>query len=258
MLLLGKPSLRVAPALQRLLSSCPEFVVPPPTATTLAVVGEVARFPVRRVFCVGRNFAEHAREMGENHREPPFYFCKPADALADVSVGSGTAAVAYPSATSDLHHEVEMVVAIGRGGADIALQDALSHVYGFGVGVDLTRRDMQAQAKAMRRPWDLAKGFDHSGPVGALTPAAAMPGGAAAMASGAIELRVNGKVMQSGDMSELVWDVGELIANLSVSVALAPGDVIFTGTPAGVGALQRGDEVAATVAGLEDAIFKVV
>ena len=238
------------------------FVVPAPPTTSLAVVGEADRFPVRRVFCVGRNFAEHAKEMGADTREPPFYFSKPADALVDVSGSTSGAAphpIPYPPATEDLHHEVEMVVAIGRGGTDIAVADALAHVYGFGVGVDLTRRDLQAQAKAMRRPWDLAKGFDASGPVGAITPVAALPGAdAAAMGSGAIELRVNGATAQSGDMSELVWSTAELVANLSSSVALAAGDVIFTGTPAGVGALQRGDVVEASVAGLETVHIELV
>ncbi|VWD61545.1 5-carboxymethyl-2-hydroxymuconate isomerase [Burkholderia lata] len=208
-----------------------------------------ARFPVRRVFCVGRNYADHAREMGADpDREPPFFFTKPADAIVPAS---GT--VAYPPLTNDLHHEIELVVAIGKDGRSIDPADALSHVWGYGVGVDLTRRDLQAEAKKLSRPWDWAKGFDSSGPVTALRAAAAT----GHPATGRIWLAVNGDTRQHGDLADMIWAVPDVIAYVSRSVELKAGDLIFTGTPAGVGALQPGDRVTGGVDGVATFEFVV-
>lgn len=217
------------------------YVTPPPPQIAVPVQGG-GLFPVRRVYCVGRNYAAHAREMGgDPAREPPFFFTKPADAL--VSNGADTP---YPPGTVNLHHEVELVVAIGQGGADIAAPEALAHVFGYAAGLDLTRRDLQEQAKAARQPWDMAKGFDASGPIGAIAPAAAT----GHPASGRIGLTVNGAMRQSGDLGEMIWPVPEIIAALSRLVRLAPGDLIFTGTPEGVGPLARGDMLRGEVEGI--------
>ncbi|KAB7648161.1 fumarylacetoacetate hydrolase family protein [Polymorphobacter fuscus] len=206
---------------------------------TVAIAGSATRFPVRRIFCVGQNYAEHTREMGGDPSRPaPFFFTKPGDAVVD----SGSV-LAFPRQTADLHHEVELVVAIGTGGSDIAAADALAHVFGHGVGIDLTRRDLQAAAKAAGRPWDMAKGFDESAPVGPLTPGAPP-------AAGAISLTVNDELRQSGDIAQMIWSVAEIIATLSRFVVLAPGDLIFTGTPAGVGPIRPGQAVSGRIAGL--------
>ncbi len=220
----------------------PSFVLPPAPPTVVSTSsGDL--FPVRRVFCVGRNYADHAREMGSDpNREPPFFFAKPADAI----VGGGT--VPYPPATANLHHEVELVVAIGRGGADIAVESALDHVWGYTVGLDLTRRDMQEIAKKGGRPWDMAKGFDASGPVGVLRPVTEI----GHPTRGAVTLDVSGQRRQTGDVSDMIWSVAEVVAHLSGLVTLAPGDLIFTGTPAGVGAVSRGDRLEARVEGVSD------
>ncbi|CAG9180511.1 fumarylacetoacetate hydrolase family protein [Cupriavidus respiraculi] len=224
-----------------------EFVIQPAPQASVAVAGGTARFPIRRVFCVGRNYAAHAREMGKDpDREPPFFFTKPADAVVPAE---GT--VAYPPLTDNLHHEIEMVVAIGKGGSDIAVGGALEHVWGYGVGVDLTRRDLQDVAKKMSRPWDWSKAFDASGPCGPLHPVSAV----GHPAQGRIWLAVNGEVRQEGDLNELIWPVADVIAYISQSVALAPGDLIFTGTPAGVGRIEPGDKVTGGVAGLADIAF---
>lgn len=223
------------------------FVFAPAPQASVAVAGSDDRFPIRRVFCVGRNYEAHAREMGNDpNREPPFFFMKPADAVVPAG---GT--VPYPPLTEDLHHEVEMVVAIGKGGSNLSPAQALDHVWGYAVGVDLTRRDLQAVAKKMSRPWDWAKGFDASAPCGPLVPVAV----AGHPAAGSISLSVNGEVRQQGDLNELIWPVADVIAIISQSVALAPGDLIFTGTPAGVGALQPGDKVSASVAGVGGIAF---
>ena len=216
------------------------FVLPPAPPTVVPTSsGDL--FPVRRVFCVGRNYADHAREMGSDpNREPPFFFAKPADAI----VGGG--AVPYPPATANLHHEVELVAAIGRGGADIAVESALEHVWGYTVGLDLTRRDMQEVAKKGGRPWDMAKGFDASGPVGVLRPVTEI----GHPARGAVTLDVSGQRRQTGDVSDMIWSVAEVVAHLSGLVTLAPGDLIFTGTPAGVGAVSRGDRLEARIEGV--------
>ncbi|AUG07347.1 fumarylacetoacetate hydrolase family protein [Pseudomonas sp. S09G 359] len=224
-----------------------DYVFTPAPTPSLAVQGGAARFPLRRVFCVGRNYSEHAREMGHDpDREPPFFFMKPADAVVPAS-----GVIAYPPLTADLHHEVELVVAIGKGGVDISVEDALSHVWGYGVGIDLTRRDLQAEAKKLSRPWDWAKAFDESAPTTALQPVSAI----GHPARGKIWLKVNGEQRQVGDLADLIWNVSEVISYASRSVALKPGDLIFTGTPAGVGALQPGDVLSAGIDGVGELSF---
>lgn len=220
------------------------FVFPPAPQVSVALAGEAARFPVRRIYCVGRNYAEHSREMGHNpEKEVPFFFSKPADALVE----SG-ATIPYPPETQNLHHEIELVVAIGVGGADIPADRALAHVFGYGVGIDLTRRDLQSVAKNAGRPWDLAKGFDLSAPIAALHRA---DNGASAQ-HGRIWLAVNGFEKQTGDLGDMIWPVADVIAFLSRSVTLQPGDLIMTGTPAGVGPLVPGDQVTGGIEGLGD------
>ena len=217
------------------------YVFEPPPRPVVQVSGDEAGFPVRRIYCVGRNYAAHAREMGgDPNAEPPFFFTKPGDAV----VPSG-ALIPYPSDTADLHHEVELVLAIGRGGADIAEDTALDHVYGYAVGLDLTRRDRQAEAKAKARPWDVAKGFDRSAPIGPVLPARA---GAPA---GRIRLQVDGETRQEADLSDMIWSPAQVIAFLSRSFELQPGDLIFTGTPEGVGPVRRGETLTAEIDGLE-------
>jgi fumarylpyruvate hydrolase len=219
----------------------PDYVIAPPVQASVPVAGGGA-FPVRRIFCVGRNYAEHALEMGGNpEREPPFFFTKPADAVL-----TGGADMPYPSATESLHHEMELVVAIGTGGTDIQAAEALRHVWGYAAGIDMTRRDLQNEAKAARRPWDMSKGFDHSAPISDIAPASRLPD----PTRGKIELKVNGAVRQSSDLSQMIWSVAETVAYLSTLVRLAPGDLIFTGTPAGVGAAKRGDVLEGTVEGV--------
>lgn len=218
------------------------LVLPAPATPTVAVHGSDARFPVRRIFCVGRNYAAHAREMGRDpDREPPFFFSKPADAVVD----SGET-VAYPPQTEDFHYEGELVVAIGAGGSNIAEAEALNHVWGYAIGNDLTRRDLQAAAKELGRPWDFAKGFDRSAVIGPIHSVAEV----GHPAKGAIRLSVNGLVKQDGDLAELIWSIPEVVSILSHSIALAPGDLIMTGTPAGVGALVPGDVCVVSIEGL--------
>ncbi|WP_043444292.1 fumarylacetoacetate hydrolase family protein [Arthrobacter sp. L77] len=233
------------------------YVVPVPPLPSLPISGG-ALFPVRRVFCVGRNYGDHAREMGADPvREPPFFFLKPADAVFTpqpaAASGDVMPAVPYPPQTADLHHEVELVVALGQGGADLDPADALELVWGYGVGVDLTRRDLQAEAKNLRRPWDLAKGFDFSGPCSPLRPVSEVEH----PAQGRIWLSVDGALRQEGDLGDQIWSVPEIIAHLSRSVTLRPGDLIFTGTPAGVGALTRGSTVTAGIDGVAELSFTV-
>lgn len=224
------------------------YVIPPPAQVTVPVAGGGA-FPVRRIFCVGRNYAEHAREMGHDpDREPPFFFMKPADALL-----TGGADMPYPTITKDLHHEMEQVVAIGTGGANISVADALSHVWGYGAGLDMTRRDVQGEAKKMGRPWDMGKGFDHSAPIGDLVPAAGID-----PAHGRVELKVNGEVRQSSTLDKLIWSVPEVIAYLSQLVRLEPGDLIFTGTPEGVAACKVGDVLEGFVEGVGTVKTRIV
>jgi fumarylpyruvate hydrolase len=218
----------------------PEFVIPPSDPIAVAVEGGGA-FPVRRIFCVGRNYAEHAREMGMGQPEPAFFFMKPADAL----VLDG-ADMPYPPGTRDLHHEIELVVALGRGGRDIAAEQALDYVWGYAAGIDMTRRDLQADAKQGGRPWEMAKSFDHSAPIGTLRAASRI----GHPSRGAIVLSVNGEPRQRGDIADMTRPVPEIIAILSSLVALKPGDLIFTGTPAGVGAVVRGDRIEGSVEGV--------
>ncbi|APH55319.1 Fumarylpyruvate hydrolase [Granulibacter bethesdensis] len=221
-----------------------QSVFPPPSPVIVPVT-DGRGFPVRRVFCVGRNYAAHAREMGSDPaREPPFFFSKPADAVVP-----GDADIPYPPATTLLHHEVELVVALHSGGHDIPVEAALSRVFGYAVGLDLTRRDLQFAARDAGRPWDMAKGFDHSAPVGPITPV--MDGGLPNSASdGDIVLTVNGTERQRGRLSDMIWSVSEVISALSQLVTLAAGDLIMTGTPDGVSPLSRGDVLTASVSGL--------
>jgi len=209
-----------------------DFVIPAPAVIAVPVAGGGA-FPVRRVFCVGRNYAEHAREMGSDpDREPPFFFMKPADALL-----LNDADMPYPPQSKDLHHEMELVVGLSEGGVDIQEADALRHVWGYAAGLDMTRRDLQNEAKKAGRPWDMSKGFDFSAPIGEIVPASRI----GHPARGSIELKVNGKTRQSSDLNRMIWSVAETVAYLSGLVRLAPGDLIFTGTPEGVAAVRRGD-----------------
>lgn len=217
----------------------PQFVIPAPPVPSVAVRGTDARFPVRRIFCVGRNYAEHAREMGHDpNREPPFFFTKPADALVEDG-----AHLPFPPATDNLHFEGEMVVAIGLAGRDITPGTALNHVWGYGPGNDLTRRDIQAQAKEMRRPWDMAKGFDHSAVCGALVPVAHC----GHPETGRLTTHVDGALRQETDLSQMIWPLADVISHLSGLVALEPGDLIYSGTPAGVGALRSGQTCTVSV-----------
>jgi fumarylpyruvate hydrolase len=225
-----------------------EYVVAPPPVIVVPVLGGGV-FPVRRVFCVGRNYAAHAREMGgDPNREPPFFFTKPADALV-----TGGADAPYPTATANLHHEMELVVAIGKGGAAIPAATALDHVFGYAAGLDLTRRDLQDEAKAAKRPWDMSKGFDASAPVGAIAPASNI----GHPARGRIALTVNGTLRQQGDLADQIWPVPDIIAALSKFVRLAPGDLIFTGTPDGVGRLERGDLAAGEIEGVGEVSVRI-
>ena len=221
-----------------------EYVFAPPTTPSAAVAGSDARFPVRRIFCVGRNYAEHTREMGHDpDRDPPFFFGKPPSEISHAGED-----IAYPPETDDLHYEGEMVVAIGTGGRDISEADANAHIWGYAIGNDLTRRDIQAAAKKAGRPWDMAKGFDRSAVIGPIHPVADI----GHMPSGTIRLTRNGEVQQDSDLADMIWSVPEIIAYLSGLVTLAPGDLIMTGTPAGVGALQPGDTAIVSIDGLPD------
>lgn len=217
------------------------YVILPPAIPALPVKGMSARFPVRRVYCVGRNYADHAIEMGHDpSKEPPFFFQKNPDNLTT------DGKLPYPSMTSDLHHEVEMIVALRKGGTAIAVEDALSHVFGYGIGLDMTRRDLQGEAKKLGRPWEVGKAFEKSAPCTALIPASEI----GHPASGRITLSVNGVLKQEGDLNQMIWKVAETIAYLSNLFELAAGDIIMTGTPAGVGAVVKGDKMQAQVEGL--------
>ena len=220
------------------------YAIPPSPPVTLPIADSDAVFPVLRVVCVGRNYAEHAVEMGHDpDREPPFFFMKPATAV----VANG-GRLPFPLATDDLHHEIELVVALGSGGANLAQDSALEHVFGYAVGLDMTRRDLQSKAKEMGRPWDMGKGFDRSAPMSALRPADAI----GHPSSGAISLSVNGELRQEGDLAQQIWKVPETIAYLSTLVELRPGDLIMTGTPSGVGRVVPGDRLEGHVDGVGD------
>jgi fumarylpyruvate hydrolase len=221
-----------------------KYAIPPSAPVTLPVDGTDAAFPVLRVFCVGRNYADHAVEMGHDpDREPPFFFMKPA-----VAIVPGGGSLPFPSATDDLHHEIELVVALRSGGTDIPVEGALEHVFGYAVGLDMTRRDLQDRAKEQRRPWDLAKGFDRSAPISAIRTADAI----GHPSSSAIWLRVNGELRQEGDLTQQIWKVPETIAYLSTLVELRAGDLIMTGTPAGVGRVVPGDALEGHIDGIGD------
>lgn len=230
------------------------YVLPPAPIPVVPVLGSTDGFPVRRIYCVGRNYAAHAREMGSDpDREPPFFFCKPADAVVPVPPGT-TMDLPYPSQTANYHHEVELVVAIGKRGRDIASADAGEHVWGYAIGFDMTRRDLQFTLRDKGRPWELGKAFDQSAPIAPLVPAnrCGHPD------SGRIWLEVNGKLKQQGDLADLIWSVPETIAHLSKYFELCPGDLIFTGTPEGVGHVARGDLVTGGIDGIGELSIRIV
>jgi fumarylpyruvate hydrolase len=217
------------------------YVIPAPSQAAITVAGTNKTFPVRRIWCVGRNYIEHIREMGQDERLPPFYFAKPADAI--VPDGS---TVPYPSLTKDMHHEVELVVAIKNGGRSIPVAKANDCIYGYAVGIDLTRRDLQIASRDMKRPWEIGKAFDSSAPCGPIKPASEI----GHPTKGKITLKCNGKIRQDGDLNQLIWNVPEIISNLSEMVALEPGDIIMTGTPAGVSATIPGDRLECEIEGV--------
>jgi fumarylpyruvate hydrolase len=226
-----------------------DYVIPPPATASLPVGTDARRFPIRRVFCVGRNYAAHAREMGKDpDREPPFFFMKPADAVIEA-----TGVIPYPTLTSQLDHEIEMVVALKAGGTNVEPRDALDLVWGYGVGVDLTRRDIQQEAKELSRPWDWAKGFDASAPCSPIFPVEAV----GHPAKGEIWLKVNGELKQRGDLRDLIWSIPEVISAISRAVDLVPGDLVYSGTPAGVGPMRPGDVVTGGVEGVTEFSFTV-
>ncbi len=229
--------------------SMPRFVIDPPPRTVAPVAGSDALFPVRRIYCIGRNYAAHAIEMGHDpDREAPFFFQKNPDNL------NFSGEFPYPPKSEDVHHEVEMVVALKSGGADIPLDAALGHVWGYGVGLDMTRRDLQGEAKKLGRPWEIGKAFEHSAPMGPLVPASQT----GHPDRGKVTLTVNGALRQEGDLNQLIWKVPEMIAYLSGYFTLAAGDLIMSGTPSGVGAVARGDTLAAHVEGIGDLTVRVV
>lgn len=225
-----------------------EFVIPAPPRQVLEIAGSSAVFPVRRIYCVGRNYLEHIRETGNDEREPPFFFQKPTDAL--VSNGGD---FPYPPLSANVHHEIELVAAIGKGGRNIPADHALNHVYGYAVGIDMTRRDLQGEAKEMRRPWEPGKAFDHAAPCTGIVPAANIGHPAKAR----IWLKVNGEIRQDADIADMIWNLPETIAHLSQSYELKPGDLILTGTPAGVGPVKRGDVITGGVEGVGEIEIRV-
>ena len=229
------------------------FLFSPPATVSVPVMGESRAFPVHRIYCVGRNYEEHAKEMGFTGREPPFFFLKPADALVVVAAGQ-TGTMPYPSQTSNLHHEIELVVAIGKGGKNIKAADAGQHIYGYAVGLDMTRRDLQNDMKKQGRPWCIGKAFDHSAPIGQITPLAH----AGDVNNADIRLQVNDSDRQRSNVSKLIWNVAETIEHLSAAWELQPGDLIYTGTPEGVAAVVKGDKLVGEVAGLGQLKVQIV
>ena len=230
------------------------FVFEPEPRVTVPVAGSDALFPVRRIYCVGRNYAAHAREMGfDPDREPPFFFCKPDHAIVVVPRGP-TGSITYPSQSSDFQHEIELVVAIGKAGRDILVEQANDHVYGYAVGLDMTRRDLQLRARDKGRPWELGKAFDESAPIGPIVPVAAI----GHPANGAVWVQVDGADRQRSDIAKLIWSVPEVIANLSTYFELRPGDLIYTGTPEGVGKVERGQTMVGGIDGLGELRVAVV
>lgn len=228
------------------------YVFNPAPQVSVPVVGRAERFPVRRIYCVGRNYVEHAKEMGFTGREAPFFFFKPADATVVVPAGE-TASIRYPSLTKDLHHEIELVACIGTGGRNIKAADAKKHVFGYAVGLDMTRRDLQGEQKKLGRPWEIGKSFEESAPIGPITPAAQ----AGDIDNAEIWLQVNGRDRQRSSVSKLIWNIGEIIEHISAAWELAPGDLIYTGTPEGVAAVVAGDTLVGGVGGLTGISVKV-
>ncbi len=225
------------------------YVFPPAPQVVLPIVGRDAVFPVRRVYCVGQNYSDHSVEMGVDTREPPFFFSKPVDALVP-----GGGEVAYPPMTENYQHEIELVIVIGKGGTNISTEQALDHVFGYAVGFDLTRRDLQNRAKEKKQPWEMGKGMDQGAPISAIQPVESV----GHPAKGSITLKVNGELRQNGDISRMTWKVPEIIANLSTYIRLAPGDLIFTGTPSGVSPVVRGDVLEGAIEGLGELRVKIV
>ena len=225
------------------------LLFPASPTVTVPIRGESTQMPIHRIYCVGRNYEDHAKEMGFTGREPPFFFMKPANSI--VADGKD---MQYPNLSNDVHHEIEMVVAIGKGGVNIPADKALEHVYGYGVGLDMTRRDLQGEAKKMGRPWDTGKAFDQSAPCAAITPAAQFghPN------KGVVKLLVNGEVRQEGNLNQLIWNIPDTIAYLSTLFTLEPGDLIMSGTPAGVGPVKKGDVLEGSVEGLTPLKIKIV
>lgn len=230
-----------------------DYVFAPPAVVAIPVVGTSQQFPVRRVFCVGRNYAEHAKEMGFTGREDPFFFCKPVDALVVVPDGV-QGKIHYPPKTANLHYEMELVVALGSGGKDIPVDQAESCIYGYALGLDMTRRDLQGEAKKQGRPWEVGKAFDESGPIGPIHPVAKT----GILNAGQISLEVNGAVKQDSDLDQLIWNIPESISYLSGLFELKAGDLIFTGTPEGVGAVVAGDKMVGKFAGLGQLNVEVI
>ena len=228
------------------------YVFNPAPMVSVPVVGRSERFPVRRIYCVGRNYVEHAKEMGFTGREAPFFFMKPADALVVVPEGQ-TGEMAYPSLTKDFHHEIELVAAIGTGGKNIKAADAMKHIYGYAVGLDMTRRDLQGEQKKLGRPWDIGKGFDQSAPIGPIVPAAQ----AGDIENAEIWVQVNGKDRQRSTVAKLIWNIGEIIEHVSAAWELQPGDLVYTGTPEGVAAVVAGDTLVGGVKGLTEISVKI-
>ena len=229
------------------------FGFTPPAIVSVPVVGSSERFAVHRIYCVGRNYEDHAKEMGFTGREAPFFFLKPADAIVAVEAGS-TGSIPYPSLTKNLHHEIELVVAIGTGGKNIKAADAQKHIYGYAVGLDMTRRDLQGEMKKQGRPWCIGKGYDHSAPIGPITPAAQ----AGDVGKAEIYLQVAGQDRQRSNVSKLIWNIAETIEHLSAAWELQPGDLIYTGTPEGVAAVVAGDTMMGGISGLGELSVKVV
>jgi fumarylpyruvate hydrolase len=228
------------------------YVFTPAPLVSVPVVGRAERFPVRRIYCVGRNYVEHAKEMGFTGREAPFFFFKPADATVVVPQGE-TGTIHYPSLTRDLHHEIELVACIGTGGKNIKAADARKHIFGYAVGLDMTRRDLQGEQKKLGRPWEIGKSFEESAPIGPIVPAAQ----AGDIENAEIWVQVNGKDRQRSTVSKLIWNIGEIIEHISTAWDLAPGDLIYTGTPEGVAAVVQGDTLVGGVAGLPELRVRV-
>jgi fumarylpyruvate hydrolase len=229
------------------------YVFTPPATVAVPVAGRPEGFPVHRIYCVGRNYVEHAQEMGYTGREPPFFFLKPADAVVNVAVGT-TGSVPYPAQTQNYHYEAELVVAIGKGGKNISAAKAVEHIFGYAVGLDMTRRDLQTEMKKQGRPWCIGKAFDHSAPIGPIVPSAQ----AGDVSKADIELTVNGMTKQKSNIAKLIWNIGEIIEHLSSAWELQAGDLIYTGTPEGVGPVVAGDTMVVSVGGLGQLSVKVV